>query len=102
MIENQVERYLHSKIGLIGGLCLKFTATGTSGVPDRLLLYNGRVVFVEVKRPGEKPRPLQVEVARRLREAGAHVYCLSTKEQVNEFVKDLQHGYPDSNAYDEI
>lgn len=102
MIERQIEHYLALSCCKIGALCFKLTSPSNAGVPDRFLAYNGRVVFVEVKRPGGKPRQLQVEVAKRLREAGCHVYCLSTKEQVTEFIKDLQHGYPDPNAYDEI
>lgn len=102
MIERQIEHYLALSCCKIGALCLKFTSTSNAGVPDRLIIFKGRLVFVELKRPNGKPRPLQKEVARRLREAGAKVYCLSTKEQVDEFIKDLQHGYPDPEVYDTI
>lgn len=30
-----------------------------SGIPDCMFVKNGRVVFLEVKRPGEKPTKLQ-------------------------------------------
>lgn len=42
-----------------GLLTLKLTPMGSAGYPDRLLLGKGVVAFVEVKRPGEKLRPLQ-------------------------------------------
>ena len=45
MIENQVERHLHSRIGLIGGLCFKFTSPGTAGVPDRIIIHERNIAF---------------------------------------------------------
>lgn len=102
MIESQVERYLALKTTRLGAVCLKFCSTGQAGVPDRLLIYKGRTLFVELKRPGEEPRALQRVVAKKLREAGAYVYCISSKDQVDDFVEDMKHGYPDPGAYDEI
>lgn len=43
------------------------------GFPD-LVLVRERVVFAEVKRPGEKPRPDQRDVLDKLARAGAEVY----------------------------
>ena len=104
MIENQVERHLHSRIGLIGGLCLKFTSPGTAGVPDRIIIHEGRTMFVELKRPGENPRPLQVTVFRQMKREGAFIYVLSSKEQVDQFVDELKTyaRCPNMNNYDEF
>lgn len=106
MIESQVERYLHSKVTANYGMCLKFVSPGTAGVPDRIVIHRGRTLFVELKRPGEKPRPLQKEIARKMKAAGAMVYCISTTDQVDRFVNDLMKGtwvdYPSPDNYDEI
>ena len=104
MIENQVEKYLHSRIGLIGGMCFKFTSPGTAGVPDRNIIHEGRTMFVELKRPGETPRPLQVTVFRQMKREGAFIYVLSSKEQVDQFVDELKtHARcPNMNNYDEF
>ncbi len=40
-------------------LCYKFTSPGRSGVPDRMFIKNGKVVFLEMKAPGKSPTPLQ-------------------------------------------
>ncbi len=104
MIESQVERYLHSKVTANYGMCLKFVSPGTAGVPDRIVLHRGRTMFVELKRPGGKPRLLQQEIARMMSAAGAMVYCISTTDQVDRFVNELNKitCYPDPGDYDEI
>lgn len=49
----------------------KFQVPGMSGVPDRICLFRGgAVVFVELKRPGGKPRSLQVWLHKKLRTFG--------------------------------
>lgn len=44
-----------------------------AGFPD-LVLVRDRVIYAEVKRAGEKPRPSQVDWLNALRSAGAEVY----------------------------
>jgi hypothetical protein len=43
-----------------GWYVVKIIQTSRNGWPDLMLLRNGVCRFVEVKRPGGKPRPLQV------------------------------------------
>ena len=58
--KQQIEKKLVEKVKQVGGMTLKFVSPGNSGVPDRLVLIAiGKIAFVEVKAPGEKPRPLQ-------------------------------------------
>lgn len=104
MIETQVERYLALKVQDAGGLCFKFTSPGNAGVPDRIVIHEGRVMFVELKRPGETPRELQRFIARKIRANGSFVYCISRKEQVDAFVAELiaSPKYPKEYNYDAI
>ena len=89
--ERDVERALISSVRKTGGLCLKFVSPGWAGAPDRVCLFpGGRVCFVELKRPGEKARPLQTHRARQLRELGFRVELIDSKEGVKEFMKDFQ------------
>jgi hypothetical protein len=61
MREKQIEQKLVIKVKAAGGIALKFMSPSFDGMPDRLLLFpGGRLAFVEVKAPGEKPRPLQM------------------------------------------
>lgn len=59
--ESYIESYFVSLCARQGWLAEKFTSPGKRGVPDRLVTVgpNGFVCFVEVKKPGEKPRSLQ-------------------------------------------
>ena len=104
ILEGQVERYLYSKVRANYGLCMKFVSPGTTGVPDRIVIHRGRTMFVELKRPGGKPRPLQKEIARQMSAAGAMVYCISTTDQVDRFVNELNKitCYPCPDDYDPI
>lgn len=51
-LERELETKLVSKIQALDGKCLKWTSPGTTGLPDRIvLLPEGRIAFVELKRP---------------------------------------------------
>ena len=54
----------------------KLNFTGRRGAPDRLFIRRGRVVFIEVKQPGEPTSPNQDREIKALRDAGAEVYVV--------------------------
>lgn len=63
-----------------GWWCLKIAggAFQRPGIPDLLLVKDGRAVFLEVKRPGCHPTPLQTHVIGQIRTIGgavAEVVC---------------------------
>ena len=63
-------------------LWFKFVVPGMSGVPDRIaLLRGGRVLFVELKRPGAKPRKLQEWVHRKMRALGFRVCVFDNADE---------------------
>ena len=103
MIENQVEQYLIKKVSALGGKAWKFTSPGKAGVPDRLVLFKGNAFFIELKRPGGKPRALQKAVVKQIRQTGIKVYCISKKEQVDDLTNLLKLGIlPEEVRYDRI
>lgn len=66
-----------------GGVALKFVSPSFSGMPDRLVLLPHQVMgFVEVKAPGEKPRPLQESRHAMLRKMGFPVFVLDNSEEI--------------------
>ncbi|MDT8900056.1 VRR-NUC domain-containing protein [Anaeroselena agilis] len=89
MLESTIENYLKRYVEKLGGLCWKFVSPGTDGVPDRIVLLNGRVIFVELKAPGEKPRPLQLKRHAQLRALGFEVVILDSIPAVDHFIGEL-------------
>jgi G:T-mismatch repair DNA endonuclease (very short patch repair protein) len=90
MREKQIETRLRKEVNQIGGLALKFTSPGTAGVPDRIvLLPKGRVVFVELKAPGVKLRPLQLKRKKQLENLGFKVHVIDSYKKVDEFIREV-------------
>lgn len=88
--ERFVETKIRQAVTARGGLCLKFVSPGFAGVPDRLILLpGGRVGFVEVKRLGAKPRPLQVRRHQQLQALGFKVFTLDDHEKIGGVLDDL-------------
>lgn len=91
MREKTLEQKFMAAVRGAGGIALKFTSPGFDGVPDRLaLLPGGRMAFVEVKAPGEKPRSLQEARHRLLRRLGFRVYVLDDKGQIGGMLDEIQ------------
>lgn len=91
MLEKEVERALAKAVRKLGGLCWKFTSPGVVGVPDRLcLLHDGKIAFVEVKRPGEVLRPIQAKRKKQLEDLGFRVFVLDSKEDVEVVIDEIR------------
>ncbi|GHU68101.1 hypothetical protein FACS1894184_09290 [Clostridia bacterium] len=91
MLEKDLERRLVDAIKKMGGLCLKFVSPGNDGMPDRIVLFEGgKVGFVEVKRHGQRPRPLQLYRLSILQDLGLKVYVLDDPAQIENIIKDIQ------------
>ena len=55
-----IESSLVDKIKVNRGLCIKSTSPSMKGIPDRIILLpKGKIEFIETKRPGREPRPIQ-------------------------------------------
>lgn len=90
MREKTIEQALIRAVLKRGGLCPKFVSPGYDGMPDRIILMpGGRMAFVEVKAPGEKPRPLQVYMHAQLRILGFDVCVIDSLEGVRGVIKKL-------------
>jgi len=91
MREREIEKKLVMEVKKRGGICPKFVSPGYDGMPDRIvLLPNGKIGFIEVKRPGEDARLLQKVRHRILRKLGFMVFVLDEKEQIGGMLDDIQ------------
>ena len=90
MREKVIEKKLVTEVKKKGGICPKWVAPGFDGMPDRIVLLPGRKFgFVEVKAPGEKPRPLQVARHKQLRKLGFQVYILDDEKQIGTVLNEI-------------
>jgi len=93
MRESALERRLVCEVERLGGRAPKWASPGSRGVPDRIvLLPGGRVVFVEMKRPGGRMSPLQQKWARDLRALGHQVYVIDSHEEIDRFIREVAGG----------
>jgi len=84
-VEQAVAEYATSQ----GCLMLKLNVIGRIGWPDRLFLYQGRVLFVEFKRQGERPRKMQEYIHGLIRRHGFKVAVIDTITQGREQIYEL-------------
>ena len=91
MREKVIEQKLVAEVKKAGGICPKWVAPGFDGVPDRIAMFpGGKIAFVEVKAPGEKPRPLQRARHELLQKLGFRVYVLDEIEKIGGMVDEIQ------------
>lgn len=89
MLENRVEKHLTVVARRHGLLCMKFTSPSRGGVPDRLLVTPIGTIFIELKRPGEKPNARQLATHASLHRFGAEVHVLDSIEAIDQFIDEL-------------
>lgn len=83
--ESAIERRFREGIARKGGWSMKLV--GVKGVPDRLVVFPGRVAFVELKGPRGRLSPAQDFMIARLRALGAEVVVLRGDDEVREWLE---------------
>lgn len=96
MRESDIEEYLVKRVKALGGEVRKVKWIGRRGAPDRLAMLPGdfdrfgedstpsRTIWVELKAPGEKPKPHQAREHERMRHMGQQVEVVDSFEGVDE------------------
>lgn len=83
MKEESIEKFLTDQVADLGGLAVKLNPAGVRGIPDRLVILPGRIIFVELKRPrGGVISKLQHWWADRLRALGHETAFVKTEKEV--------------------
>lgn len=90
MKEKHLENELKKSVENLGGICWKLVSPGVAGVPDRICLKAGRVIFVELKAPGKKPRPIQNRRIKQLQGQGFQVFVIDSVDGIAEVTNALQ------------
>lgn len=90
--ECQVESAMGDKLKQLGCLYWKFVSPGTNGVADRIvILPNGVIYFVEMKRLGEVERDKQVYRREQLLSHKVRHRFVHGSAEADEFVEEVRH-----------
>lgn len=88
--EKVVERKLVELVKINGGMCIKLLCDQLIGLPDRMCLFPGhKIVFVELKTTGRKPKRIQAYMHNKLKALGFRVEVIDTVESIINFVDDI-------------
>ncbi len=82
MTEKSIETYGKKVAESLGAWVIKLAMLGGRGWPDHTIFLQGRVVFIEYKRPGGKFQPGQKAIHRKLARYGFEVHVVDSKDQV--------------------
>lgn len=89
MLERDIEAYLVKRCKEIGALCEKFTSPQRRSVPDRIITFRGRVLFVELKATGKKPTEAQVRDHQKRWDVGVCALWTDSIEGVEVVVRNI-------------
>lgn len=78
--ENSIEKAIVAHAEDIGWLVWKVQIIGVNGCPDRFFARDGRVLFIEIKRPGEEPGKQQLLRRDELVKAGVEWHWVTNLE----------------------
>lgn len=84
VLERDLERYFSDQCKKRKLMTLKLHVRFARGWPDRIVaLPGGRVLWVELKRPGGKTSPLQDKIHKELGLVGHVVHVIDSKEGID-------------------
>lgn len=82
MLEKEIEKKVCEYAKGRGFLVYKFSSPNHVGVPDRMFIApHQRAFWIEFKREGGKPTPVQIRECRKLRDCGFEVYLVDSVEE---------------------
>lgn len=86
--EKTLERKLNALVDQKGGLSVKLLSKYINGLPDRMALLPGGVVFfVELKSTGQKPRRIQQYIMNKIRDLGFKVYVIDNSNDIKKITE---------------
>lgn len=88
MTESCLESKISQRVKKKGGIALKWTSPGFTGVPDRIvILPQGQIFFIEVKRSGGKRTVRQIRVGEILEGLGCQVFVIDNLDKFEEVLE---------------
>lgn len=88
--EGTIENYLAKRAKENGMLCYKTISPSRRGFPDRTLIGNGHVIFVELKSASGKLSESQKVRIKEMKEHGADVRVIASKQETDLLIDELK------------
>lgn len=89
--EAQIEEWLNMQIKALSGISYKFVSPSNPGVPDRIYLLPGGVVyFVELKTEIGRLANIQKWQGKRIQEMGCRYRVIKGMQQARDFIEELK------------
>ena len=96
ILEREIEEKFKVSMEGLGCLVFKFVSPGRAGVPDRLVAVpGGKCIFVELKRPGGKLRPLQRYWKKAIESIGGTYYVVDSYKAIANLCQEIREVMPD-------
>ena len=92
MIESEklIEKKLTQEVKNVGGMSIKLIPLHIAGLPDRLLLFPGsKLIFVETKTTGDKPRLIQIKIMGKIKDLGFDVRVIDSTRSILKLIDDV-------------
>lgn len=89
--EQNIQTAIMEYIKSIGGLPIKQNQIGIyaqAGVPDIIACIKGRFVAIEVKKPKQKPKPIQYAFLEAINSCGGLAFWADNLEDVKKIIKE--------------
>ena len=83
MKESYIQSQIIVKLESWGWMVVKLIQTNTNGIPDLMAMKDGKTVFIEVKREGEQPAPLQKHRLNQINAKGILAFWADKADDIN-------------------
>ena len=91
--EGIVEGYLRDQCQAHNALCYKFVSPGYRGVPDDIVIYDGKTVYVETKSATGDLQVIQKKRIADMKAHGADVRVCHTRKSIDDMLSNLIPSY---------
>lgn len=89
--EKTLEKKFERGVKKLGGWSFKLLSTHINGMPDRICLMPGGIVFfAEIKTTKEKPRKIQLFIHSKIRKLGFNVFVIDCSEHIKSILRSYE------------